>query len=160
MFNPELILDSTDDSRFVDLAIGLIAGAVVTYQPPEVYIIKINNWFDHKWLGFSGKFLGAAGSWRRRLTIPPFVANRIIDQWHYSHDDASDIYRFKGSGNNLHHRGPAAENLRRAIKKIVPAAALFWYSSDTGVTGGGSLMAYVPIEDDHWSWFVSFRRDG
>ncbi len=25
------------------------------FNRPELYIIRIDNWFDHKWLGFAGK---------------------------------------------------------------------------------------------------------
>ena len=34
-----------------------------------------------------------------------------------------------------------------------PAAALFWFSGDTQAMGRGSLMAYIPVEAEHWPWF-------
>ena len=160
MLNLELTADRTDDPCFVSFVTQLISGAIVTHQAPEVYIFKIDHWFDHKWLGFSGKFLGAVGSWRKRLTIPPFVANRIVDQRHYGFDEGGDNYQLlAGQGRRIHHRGRAGDNLYRSVKQIAPTSALFWYSGDTAATGRGSLMGYIPIEDDHWPWFLAFVRD-
>lgn len=122
-------------------------------------MFKINHWFDHKWLAFSGKLLGSLGFWAKRLTLPPFVANRVIDQWRYLRDDSGDAYQLLNPGPDIHHRGPSADNVHRAVKRVAPASALFWYSGDTAKTGHGSLMAYIPVEHDRWPWFLAFTRD-
>jgi hypothetical protein len=159
MINLDLTVDETDDPRFVSLAAQIITGAVVTHKSLDVHIFKIDHWFDHKWLGFSGKFLGAVGSWRKKLTVPPFVANRIIDKWHYSIDAIDGTYRLETSNLQVHHCGRAGENLHRRVQQVAPASALFWYSGDTSETGRGSLMGYIPVESDHWPWFVALVLD-
>ena len=158
MFSLDLTNDR-DDPRFIDLVARIITGAVVMHGPPEARVFKIDHWFDHKWLAFSGKTLGALGVWSKRLTVPPFVANRIIDQWLYLRDKTGASYRCAGPGPNIHHCGPAAENLCRRVEQVAPASALFWFSGDTAATGRGSLMGYIPVERDYWSWFLAFTRD-
>ena len=147
-----------DDLRFVSLADELITGVVAHHRFPEVLIFKIDHWFSHKWLGFSGKVVGAIGSWRTPLTIPPFVANRIVDHRRYVRDAVEDEYLLTGSAPQVHHVGPSTGNLRRYVTEVVGGAALFWYSGDTAAMGRGSFMAYVPVEDEYWPWYVSFDR--
>jgi hypothetical protein len=160
-FNLNLPADQTDDTGFVDFVNQIIGGAVLRHIPSEVSIFKIDHWFDHKWLAFSGKALGAVGVWNKKLTFPPFVANRIVHQSQYQRDASSGGYRLAASGANIHHRGQAAKNLHRFVERIAPNSALFWYSGDTLATGRGSLMGYIPTEDGIWPWFLAFvRQDG
>jgi hypothetical protein len=156
-----LATDQTDDAALIGIVNQIICGAVVRHQPKEVGIFKIDHWFDHKWMAFSGKTLGALGVWNKKLTIPPFVANRIVNQWHYKRDEISGAYQLTDPGTNIHHQGWAAENLHRFVNQVAPNSALFWYSGNTLATGRGSLMGYIPVEDDIWPWFLAFvRQDG
>jgi hypothetical protein len=149
-----------DDPRFIKLVSRLIAGAVAVHQVPDVRVYKIDNWFDHWWLRFSGKTLGAVGVRAKALTIPPFVANRIVGQWRYRRDEIGDGYQLIDNGRDIHHQGWSAANLQRRLRHIVPSSALFWFSGNTVANGRGSLMAYLPIEQDHWPWFLAFARNG
>jgi hypothetical protein len=150
MFDLGAALD--DDRDFLDLATRLIAGAAKVHGPEDVLIYKIDNWFDHKWLGFSGKVLAAIGVWSSPLTLPPFVANRVVRRWHYRRDEVGDGYRVQVSPPDVHHRGWTARNLQRRVRQVVPDSALFWFSGNTAATGRGSLMAYAPVDPDLWPW--------
>ena len=44
----------TDDPGFVEVLNSVVQGLVSQHQPETVWIIQIDNWFDHKWLMFSG----------------------------------------------------------------------------------------------------------
>jgi hypothetical protein len=154
----ELLAETDDDVSFVAYAECLIAGVLQTYRPDEAWIIKIDHWFDHKWLRFSGKVLGALGVRQRHLTVPPFVANRLVRQRRYILDKESDGYHRAKSSRGLHHRGPSAGNLNRRLAQIAPHAAVFWYAGDTRETGRASVMGYVPVDGPYWSWFVSLER--
>src|SRR4051794_25287402 len=59
-----------DDRDFIERISRLIAGAVAVHRPDEVWIHKIDHWFGHKWVRFSGKVLGGLGVWKKPLTIP------------------------------------------------------------------------------------------
>jgi hypothetical protein len=55
----DLVLSENDDLAYLHLAQRIVNGAVATLQMREVYLVQIDNWFDHKWLGF-----GAGGKRR------------------------------------------------------------------------------------------------
>jgi hypothetical protein len=44
----------TDDPQFITLLNSLVGGLIEKEAPQELWIIQIDNWFDHKWLRFSG----------------------------------------------------------------------------------------------------------
>ena len=155
-----LTTDQSDDEGFVQLVETVVSGAVITHQPAEVRVFKIDNWFDHKWLGFSGKEMGAFGVWCTKTTIPPFVANRIIGQLRYEHHAEDEPYRLSVPAPDIHHRGSAIDNFRRTVDCVAPHSALVWYSGNTLKMGRGSLMCYMPIERKIWTWYLSFVRDG
>ncbi len=155
----DLNIDPDDDPQFTDLAFRLIAGATRVHAPADVRVVKIDNWFGHAWLGFSGKALGQLGVWKESLTIPPFVANRVVRQWHFERDYEQGGYHLEGPGRNVHYQGPSRENLYRRVRHLVPSSALFWFSGNTLATGRGSLMGYIPLDQDHWGWFLSFGRE-
>jgi hypothetical protein len=48
-------ITSGDDKTFLACIEGLIAIIVAETEPEELYIVRINKWFDHKWLKYSGK---------------------------------------------------------------------------------------------------------
>jgi hypothetical protein len=150
MFVQDLASDCTDDSDFLAYVSRLISGTAEIHRFREVRVFKIDNWFDDWWLAFSGKSLGAVGVWQMQefLTIPPFVQNRIIDQGQYVRDESSGQYAFIGAGTNIHHRGWSARNLQRRVTRIVPETALFWYSGSSATNGRGSLMGYLPLDQD------------
>ena len=85
----------TDDPGFVEVLNSLVRGLISQHGPEELWIIQIDNWFDHKWLGFSG--MGAiasnipidrydtvkAESYQEKVTFPPFTPNRVLGQFSY-----------------------------------------------------------------------------
>jgi len=40
----------TDDNDFVDLLNALLNALLVLQTPEQLWVIQIDNWFDHKWL--------------------------------------------------------------------------------------------------------------
>lgn len=46
--------DEGDASDFVAKVDALLRGIAETHAPPEVILVKIDNWFGPKWLRFSG----------------------------------------------------------------------------------------------------------
>lgn len=69
-----------DDPEFVGTISSLIDTLANKYSPEIITAIQIDNWFDHKWLGFSAKISGAFGIWYKELRIPPFNPNRVKSQ--------------------------------------------------------------------------------
>ena len=47
-----------DDSDYVDCVSRIVNSLIKVYKPVRITIVNIDNWFDHKWVGFEGKELG------------------------------------------------------------------------------------------------------
>ncbi|HEY4270366.1 MAG TPA: hypothetical protein VGM65_00005 [Candidatus Udaeobacter sp.] len=146
-----------DDSEFVDIASRILKASVQLYHSAEVYVVHIDNWFDVKWRGFSGKILGALGVWKRELTVPPFRPNRVLSQEHFSRDAASGDYIATNAA-SLHRDQVSFQNLNRDIRHLSGSALFFWYSGGSVQTGRGSIMLYRIEDAETSSWYASYQR--
>jgi hypothetical protein len=145
-----------DDPAFVDLVDAIIANAVDATLPAEVFVVKVKNWFGARWLGFSGKVLGALGVRKRDLTVPPFVPNRVLEQTAFRR--VADAYQPFEPGKTLHLHQPSNENLQRRLSLISMEGAFFWFSSGSKKNGRGSLMGYLPSRDGYRLWYLELKR--
>jgi len=147
-----------DDPRFIALASRLLNTALISQHPAEVYLIRIDQWFDAKWLDFSGKAIGAVSVWHEPTTVPPFVPNRVQAETHFT--AAADSKTFVPSAAApLHRQQPSSKNLTRSISRISPDGIFFWYSDSTLQLDRGSLMLYRTSGDQVFSWYASFHRN-
>ncbi len=143
-----------DDGGFVTLASLLINGVVRRHDAEKLYLIHIKNWFDRKWLEFSGKVLGQLGVWKSRTTYPPFNPNRVLSERLLVREVVSDAVRER-SRRPLHIWQPSSNNLYRPIPDDPVVYA--WYSSGTERNERGSAMVYVGNAEH---WYASFiKRD-
>jgi hypothetical protein len=53
--------ESLDDADFVAWVERVIENVEQRFVTEQSYVVKIDNWFGRRWLGFSGKALGALG---------------------------------------------------------------------------------------------------
>src|SRR6266852_6141254 len=99
----ELVPAELDDVAFLSLVQRIVNGAISSLQVREVYLVHIDNWFDHKWLGWWS-------SWKHKelkvLYVPPFNPNRVRSQKHFLWDGNSSRWTLTGQGKNLHLRQP------------------------------------------------------
>ncbi len=88
----EINIESEDADDFI-ISLNKIVGKLIDKKDiDEVCLIRIKNWFDHKWLNYSGKsvveYRGGAGlfdsslnnEWREKITVPPFNPNRVLSE--------------------------------------------------------------------------------
>lgn len=152
-----ITLTDNDDPRFIDLAGRLLDAAITSDRPAEVYVVRIDQWFDAKWRAFSGKALGALGLHRSPVTVPPFHPHRVVAESHFS--VASDSGAFEPtSAAPLHIAQPSAQNLTRFIARVSPSAVFFWYSASSRDLDRGSTMLYRTNQEKVFSWYASFYR--
>src|SRR4051794_9746049 len=78
-----LTLEATpeDDRGFLHVAGPLLNGALALCLPQALWLVRVEGWFDAKWLRFEGKLLGVAGV--RGLegdepVVPPFKPSRLM----------------------------------------------------------------------------------
>lgn len=151
----EIKPEKDDAPEFIESINKILGTMIFQYRLKEIVIIKIKNWFDHKWLNYSGKAVvpfdfmdlpefDKAGNtaleaqWRDEITIPPFHPNRVISNEYFFKEETGNeriryvLHRFKNSNENIHNR----------IKDTFTDGIAIWYSSHTKTNQRGSLMAY------------------
>lgn len=148
-----------DDASFLALTNRITDRLIQQVHPANVFLVRTDHWFDHKWLGFSGKVLGAVAISNNRLTIPPFVPNRVVSQEVYELNESTGSYGHTEAP-LLHIVQTSKNNLTRFIDRLTKSGVFVWFSGDTQLTNTGSIMVYVVANDSQSSWYASFQRTG
>lgn len=164
--------ETGDDDAYIQLVRETVAGAVKASHVEEVYVVRIDNWFDRKWLKFSGiktvpfesgvllREEALAGCHKSSLTMPPFHPNRVESWRYYSWNGYSGEF-VRGLGKFVPHRRQMSEsNLDRRVVDVSNSVAFVWYTGNTKLNGRGSLMMYLAREGETDAWFASLVRDG
>jgi hypothetical protein len=153
-----IISKENDDNKFVQIIEQIINAEINLTQPKEMCIIKIDSWFDFRWLGFIGKTLGALGMWNNEeLRIPPFVPDRVLEQLYfrktgenYTKQSAPNLHIYQSSGDNI--------TGKRKLVPISESRLFCWYSGNTKNSTQGSLMVYRVGKENQNIWYVSFLK--
>lgn len=170
----------SDDNDFVAL-IDLIVNGLLTRKPPDqVWVIHIDNWFDHKWLRYSGN--GSKANWmfagvpvsdfisnrldsvkaefsQTKVTFPPFSPGRVIGQWSFLRTGDNYVEFPLPAIPHDTRKMRSETNLHRHIEDFSKSACFVWYSGNTLANGRGSLMVYGNQGCEVSCWFAAFQRD-
>ena len=160
-----------DDPQFVQLLESVVEGILGEAKSDDLYVVAIDNWFDHKWLKFSGigvvpfefpAFMNsedALGEFRQdNVTLPPFSPKRVICQGHFHKQGAAYIESDRPSLIHKQERQRSEGNLNRRIVDISESGTFVWYSSNTLVNARASIMAYTIKKTQIEAWFAAFRN--
>jgi len=162
-----------DDPLFIDLACRAIAAELQGKAAQEVFVIRIDNWFDHKWLNFSG--IGRVGfRWnvpngpdtaldefrQGKATFPPFSPNRVVEEHRFQRGE-NGSYSLVKDAPLVHSQTRASScwNLHRRIANFSGSALFAWFSSKTDANRRGSLMVYRANGPEVTSWYSSFAKE-
>lgn len=158
----KMATDNSDDEEFISI-VNRILTVVSQSKPFEVITItKVKNWFDHKWLNYSGKEvilfesgglvnndLALTNKWKEQITFPPFNPNRILSSRTYPlkrdviRKDLQPLHKYQISGQNLQNRvNLESENLLFA-----------WFSSKSSFNKKGCLMVYELFNNEVLNWY-------
>jgi hypothetical protein len=148
-----LLKFDNDDENFIRIVENIINKSISSFQPNEIYVVRIDQWFDHKWQGFSGKISGVFGVRGKILTIPPFIPDRVIEQLHFQ--KIGKNYQ-QQKAENLHIYQESGENLQRKIRHLTNSASFFWFSGNVANNSQASLMNYQIKDQAENGWYVSF----
>src|SRR6266576_3106244 len=144
----ELVPTENDDAAFLALAQRIVNGAIVELGMREVFLVHVDNWFDHKWLGW----------WSRKdeeLRVPTFTPNRVLSEQHFLWKVEASVWESIELQKPLHIRQPGRPWLAQPIDRFSESAAFIWYSGNTRVNRGGSWMLYRGGPGAYW-WYASF----
>jgi hypothetical protein len=153
---PRLANLTGDDQDFVAVTNRITIALVSKSSPERIVIVRVDNWFDRKWLGFSGMYFRYASVSRKRLTVPPFNPNRILEECHYL--KSNDSWELVKPEQPVHRGIPLTMPTQRYLDREFPETLLIWVSGKTMANGRGSYMAYVPTPDGWWSWYSGFKK--
>jgi len=138
---------SDDDPGFVRILSLILDSLVLQHTPEIVVIIQVDNWFDHKWLNFSGKVLGALGVWKHPLTIPPFHPNRVKAQTMYRVNQRKSMSRSRLLLFTSRSRALKTSIASYYTPPTLPRPEFFvWWSSNTAANAKGSLWRTSRME--------------
>jgi len=163
----EITIRDGDAPDFIKSINKIMFGLIEKFQINEVCLVRIKNWFDHKWLNYSGKsvvqFHGGAGlfdvsldnEWREKITVPPFNPNRVLSE---------TFFRVKPTENKmfekpLHTTKDSNDNLHNRISMYTKNGLFVWYSSDTEHNQKGSLMIYRVQDGVVSTFYASFEHN-
>jgi len=150
----QLEIGPGDNAQFIADVEAILNGIAVRQSPAHLIVVKIDNWFDVKWLYFSGKVLGALPVWLNNTPIPPFVPNRVVSQRDFRGNPIEEVpVAFP-----LHRKIESNEATRRSIKNRYPDILPVWYSGGSETSGRGSMMAYFNIGDDIRGFYVGWQN--
>jgi hypothetical protein len=161
--------DAPDVVAAISAAIDHFLGTTAT---ATVVVVRIKNWFDSKWLGFSGvgrvpfdspiadhPGVALAEFRQAHLTFPPFTPARVLSELHWSRTESG--YEAKADPDLLHPeaRQHSSRNLQKRVGDQGEDAVYFWYSSNSSSNGRASLMAYLVSGTVASACYVSMKRD-
>ncbi len=140
--------NETDDSGFIAGVGKILADKIYEFNPGELFITYVNNWFDSKWLKFSGTKLHEVSIWKLvEVTVPPFNPNRIIfSKTFIKTKNGFDLTN--PDNQNLHVIQKSSANLNRKITDISQNGLFVWYSSNTKLNNKGSVLIYITGKDE------------
>ncbi len=154
----ELEANSTDDPAFLDLASRLIVGVARANNFSEIVVVHIDHWFGERWLGFCGKYLGAAGVRSRdlngELTPPPFHPRRVLSARQYRLSE-QQVYEYSCNIESLHSYRTSQSNINRTFRWN---SLYVWYSGDTTLTDKGVVMVYSVKQNETAAWYTAFNK--
>jgi hypothetical protein len=170
--NPYVVAGSTDDPKFIALLNSLLQRLIVHDPPLEVFVVQIDNWFDHKWLKFSGigsvdyrfpAYMNRIDSakqevWQDKTTLPPFAPHRVLSQRYFRWLNSEYTEAVPTSFPHGSDRRPSRSNLQSRVEDRFDSACFIWYSANTLVNGKASVMVYTVAKREVLSWFASFNR--
>lgn len=167
---------TTDDAGgFVDAVDRVVAGLCFRFRPELVCVMRIKRWFDHRWLGFSGKGRVAFPSVFRedpgvaldsfrqdQLTFPPFTPNRVASEHHWERWLDGNYARVPRHM-RVHRpwRERSARNLHRRVADVTDSGLFVWLSSTSAADRRASVLVYTVHAGATLPWFASLHdRDG
>jgi len=169
--NLEILTNPGDDPQFLELLKRMIFQLVGEKFPEQIFVIKIDNWFDHKWLKFSG--IGRVGFFedfrlekdtaldefsQDKVTFPPFTPNRVIGEYYFARDQSGSYAPSLAPFVHQRQLAPSSENLHKRVTDFADSALFIWVSSNTKLNSRASIMVYEVKGSDVQTWYMGLVK--
>jgi hypothetical protein len=161
--------DADDDVAFLSNMSGLLARLIAERTPEIVCAVRIDKWFDHKWLRYSGQgrigFEGVGLShdtaldafWQEKLTFPAFNPKQVALQVGWQRTSAGTYEALRSD--KLPHkkdRRHSAANLQNRVASYTDSGVFMWFSGRSKSNGKACVMVYGVQGSAEESWYASF----
>lgn len=146
-----------DDREFLAVVHRLVGGLVAAHAL-DVRLVHIDNWFGPKWLGFTGKVLGAVGvrrdTTRTDLGVPPFSPGRVV--WDRLVSEHGYVRREPARA--LHLEQVSSKNQFRFLRQYGARAHFVWFSGGTARNGRGSVLVASLHDEAQDAYYLGFAQ--
>lgn len=150
--------NDSDSLDFLHNVEKIIYDSIMKWKPQDLFITRVDNWFDYKWLKFSGTVMHEiAISKLIELTIPPFHPNRIESCDKYICQNKA--YLRTNLDKELHIFQMSADNLKRKIADFSTNGLFIWFSSNSKVNNNGSFMLYLVCDNECFAFYASLTLE-
>lgn len=144
-----------DDPEFLGLVRQILNGAVEALHISEIYLVQVDNWFDHKWLGWRSRWDHGNPE---KLRVPLFTPNRVCSELRFVRDGELADWESLGMPAPLHVYQAGRSSLAKPLDRFSKFAAFVWYTGNTLKNGRGSMMFYASGADGY-AWYASLTKD-
>lgn len=169
--NQRIKVDEGDSTAFIDHINKIVSLLTYQYGIDEIRYTKINNWFDHKWLNYSGKAVvkfdfgglkafdnrndsSLDNQWKEKITVPPFHPNRVIYERYFRKVPVENkMFEYE-----LHKDISSNDNIHNRIDRYTSNGLFVWFSANSIINQRGSLMVYRVQENEIQTWYATFER--
>ncbi len=149
-----------DDEEFLAIVGRLLDQLARTAD--DLHLVRIDNWFGPKWLGFSGKVLGAVGVHtdvdRGAVVVPPFSPGRVLWERHLS--SAGGEYFPVHSPWTFHGERSSESNMTRRLSHFQSSGHFVWFSGGSRPNARGSVMVVSLDGEEQDAYFIEFTKSG
>jgi hypothetical protein len=148
---------TNDNPDYIKSVVRILRDRIDKWTPMEIYVTRIDNWFDDKWIKFSGTIMHEVSIWKDEVTVPPFHPNRVESCDFYKKEDGD--YKKKLIEYPLHIFQESTNNLKRKINDFSDNGLFIWFSGNTVTNGKGSLMGYFVTDSDCFTFYLTLTSD-
>lgn len=149
----ELPIGADDDPAFTRLVRRIIVGLLDRVVPHDVFLVQIDNWFDHKWLDLFN--VESEAPLNEHTPIPMFNPSRVVHQEGYSRDASLGRYRQAVPHKDVHGDDGVFRGKHRRLADLTTDGVFVWYGGRTSRNRRGSLMAIAFTRSFNFAWYVS-----
>ena len=147
-----------DNPDFISNIEIIIRDKVSKWKPLDLYLTRIDNWFDDKWVKFSGTLMHELSIWQLQdITVPPFHPSRVDSCDYYRLDNG--IYNKQTTDKTLHIIQASTDNFKRKIADFTDNGLFIWYSGNSKANNKGTLMGYLVRDNDCYTFYISLTGD-
>jgi hypothetical protein len=154
----EIPTNTRDNPDYIRNVERIFNNRISKWTPKDLYVTRIDNWFDEKWVKFSGTIMHEISIHKLvDITVPPFHPNRVEKSDFYR--KANGAYGKQKVGKRLHIIQESTNNLKRKISDFSDNGLFLWYSGNTMTNKKGSLMGYFVMEEDCFTFYLTLTMD-